>query len=732
MTTTDPIHSEPHQTDTSRPIGDQSTDGAIVYVSPVISFAKASQEIRQRMKDGLNRSLDDFLFMVEKNLGPKFSCFWQLHDEQWTPMALYPSGVVGTEKQESLLTFLGSTLDRTLAEDRTVAFLSLRVARETVSELDWPRDTPSKSLQEPQTNCHVLSAPIYLDEHRIGAITCLFDEATPSLHYRTDLMSVLAGMKRASTKESSGGHATADAQSIAQALSTGSSDYENLLLRCAASANYPELAFTIVNELRDLLRCDRVTLVDRRGDRFRVMAVSGQPTFDKRSSTIRQMERLSRVSARSERSYWSTSDELPPQIAEPISQYITETRCRAVATIPLFHSRLHPNPTDQQKLSELVNEANIRDKKNIGVLLLETMDSMPDESHIESILQRVMGGLTDFIATSKQHYNLIGMPIWLQLTWLTELFTGRTKRKAIAIMTAAILVLAALFMIPGEMRIRCEGVLNPRDVSLVFPRAESIIEKILVRDGERVQQGQVLVRLQCVAMRTELYEAESELIEVEERFHRLMRKLSFEDIESDSEDSSGIEESEHIDLATAREQMKPLRARVEVLAAELAKVETITSPIEGTVYAWNIEQRLTGRPVNPGERLFNIAADGSPLVLELEADNYRYGYVTRAQREAKQQSRTLVVDYQLASDSSRQWNANIYEVAPATDLNSAEDAILPIKALPVDSTEELLAAGAKPGTSVTAMIHCGRAPLIQCKLYSFFDWFKFSWFRYVG
>ena len=54
-----------------------------------------------------------------------------------------------------------------------------------------------------------------------------------------------------------------------------------------ASLNPRETAYTIVNEGRRLIECDRVTVAIRRGKKCRIEAISGQDLFDKRSNTVR-------------------------------------------------------------------------------------------------------------------------------------------------------------------------------------------------------------------------------------------------------------------------------------------------------------------------------------------------------------------------------------------------------------------------------------------------------------
>ena len=66
-----------------------------------------------------------------------------------------------------------------------------------------------------------------------------------------------------------------------------------------ASLEPIETAYTIANEGRRLIECDRVSVAIRKGNKCVIEAVSGQDVFDKRSNTIRLLGRLASAVVRS-------------------------------------------------------------------------------------------------------------------------------------------------------------------------------------------------------------------------------------------------------------------------------------------------------------------------------------------------------------------------------------------------------------------------------------------------
>ena len=75
-----------------------------------------------------------------------------------------------------------------------------------------------------------------------------------------------------------------------------------------ASLNPQETAYTIVNEGRRLIECDRVSVAIRRGQKCKIEAISGQDMFDKRSNTVRLLGKLATAVVATGEAVWYTGD----------------------------------------------------------------------------------------------------------------------------------------------------------------------------------------------------------------------------------------------------------------------------------------------------------------------------------------------------------------------------------------------------------------------------------------
>jgi GAF domain-containing protein len=103
-------------------------------------------------------------------------------------------------------------------------------------------------------------------------------------------------------------------------------------------------AFTLANEARRIIGCDRVGVLVKRRRKLRLEAVSGQETVERRANEVRAIEELARVVARAGEPLWhpDPSRELPPQIEEELENYIDESHTTALAIIPLEKPRPTP------------------------------------------------------------------------------------------------------------------------------------------------------------------------------------------------------------------------------------------------------------------------------------------------------------------------------------------------------------------------------------------------------
>ncbi|MEC9092500.1 MAG: hypothetical protein VX438_07340, partial [Planctomycetota bacterium] len=100
-------------------------------------------------------------------------------------------------------------------------------------------------------------------------------------------------------------------------------------------------AYTIVNEGRRLVDCDRVSFAKRESGKFRIEVVSGLDSIDRRADEIKKLSELATTVVRGERPLWFNGDteNLPPQIEQRLQAYIDRAHSKVVCVIPLWETR---------------------------------------------------------------------------------------------------------------------------------------------------------------------------------------------------------------------------------------------------------------------------------------------------------------------------------------------------------------------------------------------------------
>ena len=99
--------------------------------------------------------------------------------------------------------------------------------------------------------------------------------------------------------------------------------------------NSRETAYTIANEGRRLIGCDRVTVVLNKGSKYDVTAISGQDTFDKRSNVVRLLRNLATTVAKTGDDLWFEGDtaDLAPQVEKAVNTYVDESHTKQLGRI---------------------------------------------------------------------------------------------------------------------------------------------------------------------------------------------------------------------------------------------------------------------------------------------------------------------------------------------------------------------------------------------------------------
>src|SRR5262245_17844850 len=270
-----------------------------------------------------------------------------------------------------------------------------------------------------------------------------------------------------------------------------------------------ETCYTIVNEGRRLLGCDRVSIAIDRGHSCVIEAVSGQDTLDSRSNVVTLLGKLAtRVVASGEPLwYGGSTEDLPPQIEEAIEDYVDQSYTKSLAVIPLREPKQiesgAPGTGGQVAVEELSHTGKI-----IGALIIEQIESDIPRDILAPRLDLVYEHSARALTNSIDHNNLFLMPVWRAIgksRWVVE---ARQLPKTLTISAIALTLLIASIAIPANFDMRAKGTLEPVKKQEVFAPMPGEVIDILVDNGTKVNAGDVIARMRNPALELQLKEAE--------------------------------------------------------------------------------------------------------------------------------------------------------------------------------------------------------------------------------
>ena len=495
---------------------------------------------------------------------------------------------------------------------------------------------------------------------------------------------------------------------------------EDFLRAVYRSLDPRDTAFTIANEGRRLIECDRLTVAVRKGSRYRVEAISGQDIFDSRSNSVRLLENLATVVAAAGDDVWYTGDtqDMAPQVEAALQDYVDEAHSKTVAVLPLKR----PRPSDQEE-----PDKSSPTEPPVGVLVVEQIE---DRRVPPSMLQRVevvCRHSAAALGNALEHHSLFLMPVWKLLGKSRVVVQARNLPWTVSI--SALLLVAVLFLslFPKEFRVESQGTLEPVVARDVFATVKGVVEQTKVKHGDMVARGDVLVQLRDPELEMALIEKEGLRAETLKRIEWLEHVLV------DSGDRSS-EDRDRIagELAENRARLTSLEAEIGVLSNKKSEL-LVRSPIDGQVITWDVEKRLINRPVQRGQVLMRIADLEKDWQLELHMPENRIGHVVRAAAEASQRAaelgqpqRGLDVQYQLATHPGLRFHGEVIEIHRSAEVRSDEGNTVLIK-VKIDKNRLLEATGMnqlQAGATVTGKVYCGRRAIGYVWFHDLVAWFQ--------
>ncbi len=437
-------------------------------------------------------------------------------------------------------------------------------------------------------------------------------------------------------------------------------------------------AYAIANEGRRLLECDRVSVLVRRGRRYRLTAVSGVEKPNRRAKLARALEQLSLAVAQSGEplDFPAADIDRPPQVEERLREYLDESHSRSIALRPLVPQDAAGSPP-------------------IAVLVVETFSGalgLREQALLSEA--EVHCGLA--LKNALELQSIPFLRLFRGLGWML----GVRRLLTTAVLTAVLAaVVAAALLVKTDFNVVAEGELQPARLREVFARADGTIADLRVEHGQRVRAGELLAVLRRPQLDLEFKRVLGELQTAQQKLVALETERLQSTRESDDQRrryAQATAQEEEL-----RETVRSLNAQYEILKSQQAESE-VRSPMDGEVLTWNVGQLLEDRPVSRGQVLLTVGDLSGPWKLDLRLPAQRAGFVLAA-KEA-QGDKPLNVSYLLVMNPRQHYQGTVSRLGMRSE--TAEDNA-PYLSVSVDIDPSFLE-NRTPGAGVKASIRCGR------------------------
>lgn len=461
-----------------------------------------------------------------------------------------------------------------------------------------------------------------------------------------------------------------------------------------ASLDLVQTAMTVASEAAWIVDCDRVCVLLRHGNKYRMTGVTGVDVIDRRGNQSACLEKLALAASVTGRPlHYPGTESLPPQIEAPLNEYMDQSLVQSGVLIPLMSRE----ETTHDDLSREKQTRRAKQARPIAMISFERFRGEPLDQ-ITAAMMTVCEEAVLALSNAKLHHQIFLRPLWQTLgRWLSPVRRHRTLTVA-AIATS--LVLASM-VIQTDYKVTATGTIEPLVVRNIFAPSDGVITRLLVNDGDMVSEGDVLVELENAELQRQSEEIAGEIHTVMEKLGAINASL----VSGGASRGTSTDASEKsIERRHLETQLESLRAQQRVIRQEKER-QTLRSPITGQVIGWRLNQRLDKRPVSRGHRLFSVADVDGPKTLRLQVPDRETAALLQ---HAEANDQPLRVDFILATKPDQVWQAEVAEIASSTSVDSEGLNMLDVRA-DVKPDQSI---AAKTGADVTAGIYSGRRSVL--------------------
>ncbi|MGB2627009.1 MAG: GAF domain-containing protein [Candidatus Acidiferrum sp.] len=360
-----------------------------------------------------------------------------------------------------------------------------------------------------------------------------------------------------------------------------------------STLNLERMLQTIVNAPQAVIPYERAAIALEKNGRFKLSAITGVTQVNPDAPEIAPLNEIMQWAALSEETIHvkQQGEEIDADREETrakFKKYFAESNMRGFYARPL-------------------ND----DTGRVGMLALEASDpNFLGPAHIEIL--EVLAGQATVALRNAQMYKEVPF-----ISVLEPVLERKRKfmalRRSRRILYTALAGAAALFLVACPLPLRVDGdaVVAPGRRVLIQPEVEGVVKRVFVREGQRVEKGEVLAELEGWDLRSNAAGAQAKY---ETALLQMNRALAAND---------GSE------AGVYRVQADYWKAELERAKSALDKTQ-LRSPMDGLVATPHVED-FAGRKLQPEETFAEIV-DPSMAIVDVAVDGADVGLLKQGQR----------------------------------------------------------------------------------------------------
>ena len=480
-------------------------------------------------------------------------------------------------------------------------------------------------------------------------------------------------------------------------------------------------AYTIANEGRRLIGCDRVSVAIRKGRKCQVEAVSGQDSMDTRANSVMLLSKLATAVMRSGEPLWYTGDdsELPPQIEDAIHNYVDETHTKTVIVLPLMKpSDYVPDGDEAKRLQEEKEEV-------IGTLIVEQIEDNRAPEEFTQTVDLVCQHSCSAMANAMTHNRLFLMPVWRSIGNMAWVLQARTLPKTLAIAAAVIGFILFTIFFPKDFYMTADGKLEPKEQRAVIVGVPGDVVEVHKDTGDAVKANEKLLTLENIELNEKIIGINGEISKLKTLLENANRQKKNRNLDPQTKERARVDAISHemdVKLKTLeRDELERQKSKLDVL-----------SPIDGVILDFKAKELLQDRPLNRGDQVFRIANPDGEWELDVKMEEDRLGNLIDAAEDHVDDTGNMQVEYILKSDPENKLEGllNLKDIGDRAQ--TYEEHGHAVRML-VEIDEEKLRKFHQPksGTEITVKVYCGKKPIGYVWFHELFGFLRQKFFLYM-